>query len=557
MKWCTGQGGSLLMSADPLPIVEEFLESETPQLRKNAVTALAALGTDASIERLIRATLDERDPGVRQRCEEEIRGLTGAAAGRALAQLGKALKDRRRRTAAYALLGELRNRGMAVPAPDLSLAERLWLAFSLRRQLYPTWSWQVVRRTFGPALLGALVAFGAFCLYYVLALRSLFTYADGALAAVGVLALSPLLAALVSLYTSPFGMHLDRRAAVVTDLLSVLILSAFGVLVVSLLDLTTGGGQGTNWFALGLPALVVAVRGGTLLAYRNPGRHRQGLAALVGCAAGVLAYCGALAAVGVTEDGLGGSVGLCVLLSSAGIANGFASIDATGTPLPPVGRRVAWLLCAPPVVAAALLALLAAVPFRPLHLSRPGLTLMDPAGDKGGEDPVGGKGYGDTARQIPLGWTPWELGVKIPGEQQAELQGKQQAELQVNVLDNRMSGYVVLSLKHDGKTIVSRSLPPGSRFSPGLDQMLSVGRDDTYYTLVAKVFDARPSDKDLRQAAQPGDKKRTLSQAPQLSETLSALKVQFVRNVRNPDADDQWYGLNLGVSLSKVPVAAR
>src|SRR3712207_3033598 len=113
------------MSRDPLSIVDEFLRYPDPQMRKNAVTALALVESEKAIRRLVEIALSDSEPQVRKRAEDEILRLDGQQAEWAVEALGAAMKDSERRLLAYAALGRLRSRGLTTTCPQQNLPVRL------------------------------------------------------------------------------------------------------------------------------------------------------------------------------------------------------------------------------------------------------------------------------------------------------------------------------------------------------------------------------------------------------------------------------------------------
>ena len=139
----------------PLLIIKEYLEpNEPPQVRKNALSALAALGDAESLTMLAQIALNEPEPQLRDRAEAEISSLAPSTGLQAIQPLLHELKG----PETYALLGRLRNRGMTVRLPRMGIVKRLRLAKSLRNLLYPKRGFLFYFRTMKGMSLGVLVA---------------------------------------------------------------------------------------------------------------------------------------------------------------------------------------------------------------------------------------------------------------------------------------------------------------------------------------------------------------------------------------------------------------
>jgi hypothetical protein len=112
-------------------LFREYLSSPDPQVRKNALTALASAKLSGSYRDILQATMSDPDPGVRLRGEEEI-----AASGPLLAPeyadpLRSLVESRAHALDAYRLAGRIRARGAVAPL-RLSLRRRILLAMRER-----------------------------------------------------------------------------------------------------------------------------------------------------------------------------------------------------------------------------------------------------------------------------------------------------------------------------------------------------------------------------------------------------------------------------------------
>ena len=93
--------------ADAVAVVKELLRASEEQIRKNALTALAAFGTEPAVNELVDIGLRDESEKVRQHAQREISCLTGTAAMIATNSLSAALQDKTSCGSAYAILGKL------------------------------------------------------------------------------------------------------------------------------------------------------------------------------------------------------------------------------------------------------------------------------------------------------------------------------------------------------------------------------------------------------------------------------------------------------------------
>lgn len=128
------------MSDRVLNIAREYLRSSDAQVKKNAATALAAIGSHDSIKALVRVALVDDDPEVRTRAEEEIRGLPADGVAQAQGILEDLLGNDGMACGSFAILGRLRLAGILGAAEkQQSLPERLRLAVSLGQPAHGFW----------------------------------------------------------------------------------------------------------------------------------------------------------------------------------------------------------------------------------------------------------------------------------------------------------------------------------------------------------------------------------------------------------------------------------
>src|SRR5215831_18967944 len=127
-----------MLGPKPFLIANEYLQPGEPQqVRKNAVTALAALGDSESREVLAHNAVTESDPEVRQWVQSEIVKMPREASQQVLALVLRELEVPEKQRSAYLLLGELGNKALSFAFPPLPLSTRLRLAKTMRDSLYP------------------------------------------------------------------------------------------------------------------------------------------------------------------------------------------------------------------------------------------------------------------------------------------------------------------------------------------------------------------------------------------------------------------------------------
>lgn len=145
------------MKRDPLSIIKEYVRSDKPQVRKNALTALRVIGSKESVTELINIALHDEEKDVRDRAEEELMRVTIDNAPIVNSLIGETLKDEGRQKPSYALLGRLRSKGVSLNIPPFPLLSRIKWAAVLVTQLYPVRHFRFRVRTLLPAFFGALV----------------------------------------------------------------------------------------------------------------------------------------------------------------------------------------------------------------------------------------------------------------------------------------------------------------------------------------------------------------------------------------------------------------
>src|ERR1700681_3657975 len=140
------------MASNALDLVEEFVRSDEPQLRKNALTALAVINNEESIRLIVMTALDDVDADVRKRAQDEMFRIHGTGSLddspasdnkmyyrlQLSSRLSRALSEGNENTQqrAYALLGVLRSKGAFMPKPQISWGSDFWLLIVFIRRRF-------------------------------------------------------------------------------------------------------------------------------------------------------------------------------------------------------------------------------------------------------------------------------------------------------------------------------------------------------------------------------------------------------------------------------------
>jgi HEAT repeat protein len=94
-------------------IAKEYLSLAEPvQVRKNAVTALAALDDEESRALLAEMAVTDASPEVKQKARDEIVAMPEESSQQILQLVLRDLETEERQRTAYVLLGELSNKGL-------------------------------------------------------------------------------------------------------------------------------------------------------------------------------------------------------------------------------------------------------------------------------------------------------------------------------------------------------------------------------------------------------------------------------------------------------------
>lgn len=230
------------MASISTTIMEEFLRSGTPQVRRNALTALAVVDDEASARLIARAAIEDEDAAVRRRAEEESLSLGENSLRPVNAVFLRALKspEFQKQQRAYAMLGRLKSKGIAMPPPQMPWGSRMRLAGSMSSYLYPVRSLSFRLRSWQSGLLGTLLGLLPFIIFMIIYLRG-----DGAskvqiAAVVGVSSLAVLVVGAVSAifatqFTTPISLQLRPFAATLVELMATFVCVLTGGLLLVLL----------------------------------------------------------------------------------------------------------------------------------------------------------------------------------------------------------------------------------------------------------------------------------------------------------------------------------
>src|SRR5262245_32688783 len=195
---------------NPVLIAKEYVQpTEPPNVRRNALAALAALNVPESWAVLAETALTDKDETVRDQAEDELSHLAAASARNAIEPVLAMLEDADRGRKAYALLGRLRNRGMEFRLPRLGLLQRLKLAKAMRSDLYPKPGFRFHMRTVKGVTSGIALAWIATVIFCV-ALLDIHLELPSAIAYLfmGWIIAIPL-AMIATIYTSPARYYAD------------------------------------------------------------------------------------------------------------------------------------------------------------------------------------------------------------------------------------------------------------------------------------------------------------------------------------------------------------
>lgn len=352
---------------NPVLIAREYVQpGEPPQVRKNALSALATLGGTESWGVLTEVALVDTDPSVRERAETELSSLTPDSAARAIEPLFGDLDVDARKEAAYSLLGRLRNRGLSFTFPRRSLGSRLSLARKTARHLTPSHGWTFFFRAWKGGVTGAVAAWILLMLYCVVLIDAHVEMATAIAYLIVLFVICPLLAIPATNWTPPIRCYADTLGGLLLDMaVAAAVGGLWGLVVALAITRTEGGMPHRHWLLVAvLPVAAAAVRFGTVAFF---GRRRAPAQNVVlqmvggfGCGTLVI-HLALLMSSGTNEPFNTSWAG--VVIAAGALAGTYAWIDRKSTPIPVVRTRVA-ILAGLMVVASFLVPMTALLPPR-------------------------------------------------------------------------------------------------------------------------------------------------------------------------------------------------
>lgn len=327
------------MTVDPWTVVQDFVTSPDPKLRRNALTALAAMGNRASISQLIERALSDEDHSVTQRARDEILDLDENSARHAVSELTGAVEESKKGwKIAYAILGSLRSVGHTVPVPKVGWLSRIRQVWSLGARKHPILGKRKLTRAVGPSLLGGAIASAIWVAY--LGLANMADWTENAFGiTVFAMFLALVMGPLVSWRTRAANQQFDPVAGAFVDMAWAAGLTYVGFFV--LLAIATFEDNWVMLLTVGAPLSVAAVRAGTLMGLgvtNEPRRHRVAQVAIGGAAGFVVLTVATLLAGPANGAGAVWGIGVPVMFA---LANVFAKIDGTSIPSVPLLRGLA------------------------------------------------------------------------------------------------------------------------------------------------------------------------------------------------------------------------
>jgi len=253
------------MNNNPLEIIIEFLNSETPQLRRNAMTALANLHDSEAVKYMVQTALTDKDESVRARAEDELANLDEQSLAMLCKDFTARLKDKSERLPVYALLGRLRAKSLHLKLESLNWLRIFYLEFSLFKYVYPIRGWKFYLRSVMPAVKAALMAAVVYFIFFTLlhyrinwflpqthSFSSLDTNVNFTDLVVGAPMIFAFLIPLATFRVMALDLHVDRfKGALIESLWAGLAGLLLGIMV-------------SNEFAIALMLVMVAVRIGCI-----------------------------------------------------------------------------------------------------------------------------------------------------------------------------------------------------------------------------------------------------------------------------------------------------
>ncbi len=322
------------MKRDPLAIIQEYQHSSDPQIRKNAATALAALGSEESVKRLVDMTL--ADAEIRDHGIKELSNLEAGARRYVGPQVQTALQNPKHQRVAYLVLALLHGEGIEIELPKLSIKSRLRLFAGLSKLIYPKHRFRLAFRRMLPALIGGIVGALLLGIYVTIFFAGSKTYStpnDLAVMLFWAALSAPLLALPASWRAIPVGLQPDRNIAFVAGFS---VLSLFIVIYMSLIFFGRGFFNDIAEFTslpFFLVMLIAGVRMGTHLEVNLSGNATfdRVVKILVGASAGAVIMIPLVvlfAELGYLDNDFWPAIWLFFIPACFGMANAYSQIDS-------------------------------------------------------------------------------------------------------------------------------------------------------------------------------------------------------------------------------------
>ena len=198
-------------------IVEEFLTSVDQRVRQNALSALAAIGTDASLRKLTDAAIDG-EYTTRADAINQILYGTPNIASRIAPMVVEAVRDPKRESGAYLLLASLGKAGVSVDLPPLPWRTRWRLGRGLRHEMGRLGLGLSRTRTLFSALAGCGI--GVIAVELCLLVNQLYLDGNNVLLVLAAAAADTTLIALATVREFvPVALSPDRRITILSHLL--------------------------------------------------------------------------------------------------------------------------------------------------------------------------------------------------------------------------------------------------------------------------------------------------------------------------------------------------
>ncbi|HEX3142813.1 MAG TPA: hypothetical protein VHQ64_02505 [Pyrinomonadaceae bacterium] len=345
------------MANAAITIIEEFLRSGTPQVRKNSLTALSCIEDDESARLIATTALNDDDAGVRKRAEDEALSISESMRARAIAVFADAVsrKEPQKQQRAYAILGQIKSRGFSIPRVRLPWGSRMWLAASMFSHFYPIRKWSFRLRSWKPGLLGSLIGTIPLIIYLFTQNRPLEmrTVLGIGLGSAVLLIPGTLIPIFATQFATPINLQLRRSAASLVEVLLAFFAVFAGLLVLSIIiGLSPAAGETIYresrvllLFTILLSFLAAFVRLGTIIAFgrlkflKSWGRRTWNWlfeicgGVVAGLALATLVYLFfKLDAASYQDSVLYEGVWLGSLAVTVGLATAFAQIDSEAPP---------------------------------------------------------------------------------------------------------------------------------------------------------------------------------------------------------------------------------